>query len=260
MSHPYTRGDIKNLRISSPAFGPGFFLSSVTTQQKMASLKNIAELTEPESAPEVLEIDQLVSLDDLFSQLASETAPQENENSEFEKIQLDIQKLPKIESSLEQQMREASQAKQALPNQVIKIDDPITNPPRKADRKKERELDAGKDWFSMKKKELTPELKRDMLVIKNRAVLDRKRHYKKDKWEIPKYFHTGTIIEGNTESLSARLAKRNRGRSLAEEILHDDDLNAYFKKKYYEIQEQKMSGGRRDRRKVIKKRKGYRGV
>ena len=51
----------------------------------------------------------------------------------------------------------------------------------------------------MKQPEMTPEIKRDLQIIKQRSALDPKRHYKKDKWEIPKFFQMGTIIEGNTE-------------------------------------------------------------
>lgn len=221
------------------------------------SLRDIAEITENDSTDDASRIDELVSLDGLFSQLAQETGSKKLSIDEFDKIHQEIQNLPKIESNLEKQFEDAELLKKTLPDTVIKVDDPVTNPLTKADRQKQREEDAGKEWFNMKKKELTPELKRDMLVIKNRAVLDRKRHYKKDKWEIPKYFHTGTIIEGNTEYFSARLAKKNRGRSLAEEILNDDESKTYFRRKYHEIQTQKTSGGKKHYKKLKEKRRGY---
>ncbi|KAL6019245.1 dTDP-fucopyranose mutase [Candidozyma auris] len=184
-------------------------------------LNQIAEVTETDSGRDEQEkLSESLSLDQLLEELASETKPKEKNADEFSQIQTELEKLPQIESNLEKQFEENSK-KQLLPDKAIKINDPITHRTKKA--KEEKDADAGKEWFNMKKKEMTPEIKRDMLIIKNRAVLDRKRHYKKDKWEIPKYFQTGTIIEGNTEYYSARLARRNRGKSLAEEILHDDE-------------------------------------
>lgn len=224
------------------------------------ALKQIAEVTETdsgrESGRESDKVDESLSLDQLLDELAKETKPKTSNEAEFAQIQAGLEKLPKIESSLEQRLEEAAKAKKlVLPATSVKINDPIAHKPKKT--KEETDADAGSKWFNMKKKEITPEIKRDMLVIKNRAVLDRKRHYKKDKWEIPKYFQTGTIIEGNTEFYSARLAKRNRGRSLAEEILNDDEGGKYFKRKYHEIQQERTSGGRKHYKKLKQKRQGY---
>uniref|UniRef100_A0A0L0P224 Fcf2 pre-rRNA processing C-terminal domain-containing protein n=1 Tax=Candidozyma auris TaxID=498019 RepID=A0A0L0P224_CANAR len=218
-------------------------------------LNQIAEVTETDSGRDEQEkLSESLSLDQLLEELALETKPKEKNADEFSQIQTELEKLPQIESNLEKQFEENSK-KQLLPDKAIKINDPITHRTKKA--KEEKDADAGKEWFNMKKKEMTPEIKRDMLIIKNRAVLDRKRHYKKDKWEIPKYFQTGTIIEGNTEYYSARLARRNRGKLLAEEILHDDEGSKYFKRKYHEIQTQRTSGGKKHYRKVKQKRQGY---
>ncbi|KAF3990388.1 hypothetical protein FT663_02129 [Candidozyma haemuli var. vulneris] len=221
------------------------------------ALKQIAEVTETDSGrDESDKIDESLSLDQLLDELAQETKPTTAETDEFSQIQAGLEKLPKIDSNLEERLAEAANSKkQVLSDAAVKINDPITHKQKKT--KEEQDADSGSQWFNMKKKELTPELKRDMLVIKNRAVLDRKRHYKKDKWEIPKYFQTGTIIEGNTEYYSARLAKKNRGRSLAEEILHDDEGGKYFKRKYHEIQSERTSGGKKHLKKLKKKRQGY---
>jgi hypothetical protein len=50
---------------------------------------------------------------------------------------------------------------------------------------------AGYKWFNMPATEVTPEIKHDLLVIKNRDILDPKRHYKKGqlyKKGLPKFF------------------------------------------------------------------------
>lgn len=250
--HPYTR------------YQPTSAFSShqVSPETIMAvALKQIAEVTETDSGRDSGRddtdiVDESLSLDQLLDELAQETKPKSTKENEFSQIQAGLEKLPKIDSNLEQRLEEAAKAKkQVLPATSVKINDPIAHKVKKT--KEEIDADAGSKWFNMKKKEITPEIKRDMLVIKNRAVLDRKRHYKKDKWEIPKYFQTGTIIEGNTEYYSARLAKRNRGRSLAEEILNDEEGGKYFKRKYHEIQSERTSGGKKHLKKLKKKRQGY---
>ncbi|EEQ37567.1 hypothetical protein CLUG_01690 [Clavispora lusitaniae ATCC 42720] len=193
-----------------------------------------------------------VSLDQLFQQLAQETKhlskPEENSLSNIEK---EIESLPKIESELETQMQEAIKSKS---EDVVKLNDPITHIRKTV---VDKDADSGSKWFNMKKPEMTAEIKRDLMVLKNRSVLDPKRHYKKEKWQIPKFFQTGTIVEGNTEFYSARMAKRNRGRTLAEEILNDDIASDYFKRKYSEIQKQKRSGGKAHYKKIKEKRRGF---
>jgi len=47
----------------------------------------------------------------------------------------------------------------------------------------------------MKRPEITPEIKRDLQIIKLRNVLDPKRFYKKDdSKELPKYFEVNFIF------------------------------------------------------------------
>lgn len=219
-------------------------------------------MTESESVTEsahetqdsTLQLGADLTLDDLFSELSRETkGPAPQDEDEFSKIQKELQSLPKIESNLEKHMEQAEKDAQRKLD-VVKVNDPITHVKRST---KEEDTDAGAKWFNMKKPEMTAELKRDLLILKNRSALDPKRHYKKEKWEVPKYFQTGTIIEGNTEFNSARMSRKSRGKTLAEEILHDDDSTKYFKRKYYEIQKEKTSGGKRHYKKIKEKRRGF---
>ncbi|KAK6459791.1 Fcf2 pre-rRNA processing-domain-containing protein [Scheffersomyces xylosifermentans] len=197
------------------------------------------------------ESDVDVSLDDLFSELSKETknlrsideeesvaAAGDNE-SEFKKIQQSISKLPKIQSSLEKNMAQQLEAQKKSKHDITRINDPIAVQHKKADTETK---DSGSKWFNMKQPEMTPQIRRDLSVIQQRSALDPKRHYKKEKWSIPKYFQMGTIVEGNTEFYSARLSRKQRGSTLVEEILHDDDTKKYFKRKYSEIQDSKTSG------------------
>ncbi|ANB15183.1 Fcf2p [Sugiyamaella lignohabitans] len=121
--------------------------------------------------------------------------------------------------------------------------------------KEERESNAGDKWFNMPKPELTPTLKRDLKLLKMRNVLDPKRHYKKDNSPLPKYFQTGTVIEGNTEFYSARLSRKERRQTIADEILADVSSKAYFKRKYTDIQGSKTSGRKAHYKKLKQMRK-----
>lgn len=179
------------------------------------------------------------TLDDLFAELEKETQtsiPIED----YRSIEKSIRNLPKIKENLVLKSKKES----------IKIYDPIVVP------KKQTETTDAR-WFNMKQPEMTPEIKRDLQIIKQRSALDPKRHYKKDKWEIPKYFQMGTIIEGNTELYSARLKKKERGKTMVEELLNDDNTKKYFKRKYHEIQETKTSGRKGHYKKVKNARKKY---
>ncbi|CAH6721947.1 rRNA-processing protein Fcf2p [[Candida] jaroonii] len=185
-----------------------------------------------------------LELSELFNELKESTTKVETETDEFTKLKNRVDNLPKITSNLEKTL-------QTKTKDVVKINDPIV-----IKQKKEEETDSGKEWFNMKQPELTDSIKRDMLIIKNRSALDPKRHYKKEKWEIPKFFHMGTIIEGNTEFYT-RLNKKQRGKNLVDEILHDDDSQKYFKRRYNEIQQQKVSGGKNHFKKVKSMRKKF---
>ncbi|CAG8446943.1 16822_t:CDS:2 [Acaulospora morrowiae] len=126
----------------------------------------------------------------------------------------------------------------------------------KKEKRKLREATAGPGWFDMPKPELTPEVKRDLQVIKLRDVLDPKRFYKKDSSKtIPKYFQVGTIIEGPTEFYSSRLPRKERKQTIVDELMADDQAKKYYKRKFLEIQEVKQSGRKKHNNKLRKKRR-----
>ncbi|KAI3991671.1 hypothetical protein MKX01_038069 [Papaver californicum] len=92
----------------------------------------------------------------------------------------------------------------------------------------------GKNWFDMPAQTITPEIKNDFQIIKLRNVIDPKRHYKKgdsNSKELPKYFQSPTDFH------SGRLTKKERKRSIAEELFHDAALGNYRKRKAREIEE-----------------------
>ncbi|KAL7275151.1 dTDP-fucopyranose mutase [Rhizina undulata] len=121
--------------------------------------------------------------------------------------------------------------------------------------KEDKDKTAGASWFNMPQTNLTPELKRDFQLIKMRNVLDPHRHYKKDNSAIPKYSQTGTVIEGSTEFFSARISKKERKRTIAEEIMADSKARQTYKRKYEEIQQSKRSGKKEFYKKLKEQRK-----
>ena len=111
-------------------------------------------------------------------------------------------------------------------------------------RLKAKKATAGPEWYNLPKTDLTPELKRDLQLLKMRNVLDPHRHYKKDngKFAAPEFSQVGTIVEGPTEFFSARLNNRDRRENLVDEVLAGERESGRFEKKYGEIQDTKTSG------------------
>ncbi|KAH8431213.1 Fcf2 domain-containing protein [Aspergillus melleus] len=109
---------------------------------------------------------------------------------------------------------------------------------------KQEKQTAGADWFNLPKTELTPELKRDLQILRMRSVLDPKRHYKKENGKVrpPQYSQVGTIIEGPGEFFSGRITKKDRKKTFVEEVLASERESRRFESKYQGIQATKQSG------------------
>ncbi|KAI9284549.1 Fcf2 pre-rRNA processing-domain-containing protein [Umbelopsis sp. AD052] len=137
---------------------------------------------------------------------------------------------------------------------VLKASKSDVPPVSRKDKQKEKEATAGKGWFDMPKTEITPEIKRDLQVIRLRNVLDRKRHYKKSDSKDPTYFQVGTVIEGPTEFFSSRLTKRERKQTIVDELLADDEARGYYKRRFLDVQSRTQNGGKKHFKKVKGKR------
>ncbi|KAK6146271.1 hypothetical protein DH2020_020140 [Rehmannia glutinosa] len=133
------------------------------------------------------------------------------------------------------------------------------NDPKKFNKllKKQVKDTAGKNWFDMPAQTITPELKKDLQLLKLRSAIDPKRHYKKGDSRsktLPKYFQVGTVIESASEFFTGRLTKKERKATLADELLSDGTLRDYRKRKVQEIEEVNRPAGV-DKWKVSKSRK-----
>uniref|UniRef100_A0A2K6GT47 Deoxynucleotidyltransferase terminal interacting protein 2 n=1 Tax=Propithecus coquereli TaxID=379532 RepID=A0A2K6GT47_PROCO len=112
----------------------------------------------------------------------------------------------------------------------------------KKKRRKERQKTAGDGWFGMKAPEMTDELKNDLKALKMRASMDPKRFYKKnDRDGFPKYFQMGTIVDNPADFYHSRIPKKQRKRTIVEELLADSEFRRYNRRKYSEIMAEKAA-------------------
>ncbi|XP_038269964.1 deoxynucleotidyltransferase terminal-interacting protein 2 [Dermochelys coriacea] len=122
----------------------------------------------------------------------------------------------------------------------------------KKQRKAEREKTTGDGWFGMKAPEMTNELKNDLKALKMRASMDPKHFYKKnDRDGLPKYFQVGTVVDSPIDFYHARIPKKQRKRTIVEELLADSEFRRYNKRKYQEIMTEKaaLAAGKKNRKK-----------
>uniref|UniRef100_A0A6I8RNX7 Fcf2 pre-rRNA processing C-terminal domain-containing protein n=2 Tax=Xenopus tropicalis TaxID=8364 RepID=A0A6I8RNX7_XENTR len=112
----------------------------------------------------------------------------------------------------------------------------------KKQRKEEREKTTGHGWFDMKAPEMTEDLKNDLKALKMRAAMDPKRFYKKnDRDGFPKYFQVGTVVDTPLDFYHSRIPKKQRKRTIVEELLADSEFRRYNKKKYREVMAEKAA-------------------
>ncbi|XP_004841618.1 deoxynucleotidyltransferase terminal-interacting protein 2 [Heterocephalus glaber] len=102
--------------------------------------------------------------------------------------------------------------------------------------------DRSDGWFGMKAPELTDELKNDLKALKMRASMDPKRFYKKnDRDGFPKYFQIGTVVDNPADFYHSRIPKKQRKRTIVEELLADSEFRRYNRRKYSEIMAEKAA-------------------
>ncbi|CAI4045849.1 hypothetical protein SKDZ_12G1040 [Saccharomyces kudriavzevii ZP591] len=165
--------------------------------------------------------------------------------SKFQEIEAGLKKLPKLENGFDVLAKKKTKKSQ-LPSVQTK---------EQGSSKKSNKDDS--DWFSLPKPDdnMRREVQRDLLLIKHRSALDPKRHYKKQRWEVPERFAIGTIVEDKSEFYSSRMNKKERKSTILETLMGDETSNKYFKRKYSEIQEKSTSGRKAHYKKIKEMRK-----
>ncbi|MCI4380760.1 hypothetical protein PGIGA_G00243770 [Pangasianodon gigas] len=112
----------------------------------------------------------------------------------------------------------------------------------KLKRREERAKTTGDGWFNMRAPELTEDLKNDLKALQMRSAMDPKRFYKKnDREGFPKYFQVGTVVDNPIDFYHSRIPKKERKRTIVEELLADAEFRSFNKRKYTEIMAEKAA-------------------
>lgn len=106
--------------------------------------------------------------------------------------------------------------------------------------KKEEESKQCKKWYGLPATEVTDEVRNDLEILKMRSVLDPKRFYKKNDLNVlPKYFQIGKVLSSPLDYYNDRCTKKEKKKSLVDQLLADAEFNKLNKKRYKEIIEEK---------------------
>jgi hypothetical protein len=105
------------------------------------------------------------------------------------------------------------------------------------------------DWYTIPEAKMTPELRRDLVLLENRAHLDPKRFYKsagtgRKRGELPTRVQVGVVVEASHEYLSGRLTNRERKKSFADEIFSDSRLMQNARRRFAKLQDSRQNGKR----------------
>ncbi|KYQ51648.1 Deoxynucleotidyltransferase terminal-interacting protein 2 [Trachymyrmex zeteki] len=107
--------------------------------------------------------------------------------------------------------------------------------------REKRKMGTGAEWFNMHAPEITPEIRHDLEVLRMRSALNPKHFYKKnDMKALPAHFHVGKVIDSPMDFYSSRLTKKERKKTIIDELMADAEFTKYNKRKYKEIIEEKQ--------------------
>lgn len=113
---------------------------------------------------------------------------------------------------------------------------------------------AGPEWFGMPKTNASTEFKRDWQFLRMRSLLDPKHQKKALSKTMPKYSQIGEVIAARTDSVSNRLTRKEKRRTLLEEAISTADQGK-LKHKFVGIQDQNASGKKAFYKKLVAQRR-----
>lgn len=121
----------------------------------------------------------------------------------------------------------------------------LKSPPMSASARRAAES----DWHEIPEARMTPQLQNDLRVIENRQHLDPKRFYKssgsgRKKGQLPSKVHVGTVVVGAHEFYSSRLTRKERRRTMLDEVMSDGRIVNYTKNKFKSIQKARQGNTR----------------
>jgi len=107
--------------------------------------------------------------------------------------------------------------------------------------------------------EVTDEIENDLKILQMRSILNPKRFYKKNDLKVlPKYFQIGIVQHSPLEFYNERNIRRNKKKTIVDELLADTDVQKFTNRKYQEIiQKKQRYNHKKDMKKMkkLKKRK-----
>jgi len=108
-------------------------------------------------------------------------------------------------------------------------------------RREKRKMGTGAGWFNMHVPHITSEVRHDLEILRMRSTLNPKHFYKKnDMKALPKHFHVGKVIDSPMDFYSSRLTKKERKKTIVDELMADAEFTKYNKRRYKEIIEEKQ--------------------
>ncbi|XP_045483735.1 rRNA-processing protein fcf2 [Harmonia axyridis] len=121
-------------------------------------------------------------------------------------------------------------------------------------KKEEKDKTKGDKWFGLPATEVTDEVKRDLEVMQMRSVLDPKHFYKKNHMKVlPKYFQIGQVQDSPLDYYNSRLTKKERKKTLVDELMADAQFQKYNKNKYAEILKERQKTNYKEWRQAKRK-------
>merc|ERR1739838_181121 len=118
---------------------------------------------------------------------------------------------------------------------------------------------AGKKWSDMSAPEMTDEMKNDMKLLRYRQVWDSTTKAKKsDRRGNAPFFQVGTIMDSAENFYSSRLTKKERGKTLVDQLMADVEFRRTQRKKKAKMSQAAMENRGNPmskKRKLIKKNK-----
>uniref|UniRef100_A0A1B0GI89 Putative fcf2 pre-rrna processing n=1 Tax=Lutzomyia longipalpis TaxID=7200 RepID=A0A1B0GI89_LUTLO len=133
-----------------------------------------------------------------------------------------------LKIDVEKEMKDALKA--SASNTKISL-----NQKRKAN-KAAREKEKGKEWFNLPATEMTEEVKNDLKILQMRSALDPKHFYKKNDLKVlPRYFQVGKYLDSPLDYHQEKHLKKNKSKTIVEDLLKDAEFQKKIKRKYNEI-------------------------
>jgi hypothetical protein len=105
---------------------------------------------------------------------------------------------------------------------------------------------SARGWFDLPAPPMTLELKRELLILRNRNFLDPTRRYKtsrEDREKLPKHFSIGTVVDSAGEGQSKRLSKAERRPTLLASLQSDPVFQDYANRTMAQVRERAVGGG-----------------